>query len=113
MPGVRIVELETKVGELVPELTSSLSRVGHVIATGATAQEAIARAEAARDTVRIVTERRGGGRRPEDAGQRTEDRGRGGKAEIQKAENRNNTTDAPPRRPTVRRPWPDFCFWIC
>jgi biotin carboxylase len=70
MPGVRTVELGTKVGELVPELAFSLSRVGHIIATGATAEEAIARAEAARDTVRIVAERRQVG--TERRGRRTE-----------------------------------------
>ena len=58
MPGVRIVEMGLNVGELVPELTSSLSRVGHVIATGTTGEEAIVRAEAAIETVRIVTKSR-------------------------------------------------------
>lgn len=56
MPGVRAVEVDRSVGSLVPEMTSSLCRVGHVIAVGVTAQLAIARAEAARDAVQILTD---------------------------------------------------------
>ena len=55
MPGVRIVEARTQVGAVVPEITSSLSRVGHVIAEGATAEAAITAAERARDAITITT----------------------------------------------------------
>lgn len=44
-----------KPGDTVPPLTSSLTRAGHVIAEGRDAAEAVARAEAARDAVEIVT----------------------------------------------------------
>jgi len=56
MPGVKIVVVDVGPGDQVPELKSSLCRIGHVIAEGATAAEAIANAEAARDTIRIQTE---------------------------------------------------------
>ncbi|MGA2266274.1 MAG: ATP-grasp domain-containing protein [Phycisphaerae bacterium] len=56
MPGVRIVELTLKVGDEVKEITSGPARVGHVITEGKDAKEAIARAEAARDAVKIITE---------------------------------------------------------
>ena len=55
MVGVAIVEVYHEVGEVLPEVTSSLTRAGHVIAEGRDAQEAIARAEAARDMIQIVT----------------------------------------------------------
>jgi biotin carboxylase len=55
MPGVEILEVPVKPGDTVPPLTSSLTRVGHVIAEGRDAAEAVARAEAARDAVEIVT----------------------------------------------------------
>jgi biotin carboxylase len=55
LPGVKIVDVEVKPGDTVPEITSSLTRVGHVIAEGANAAEAIANAEAGRDAIRIVT----------------------------------------------------------
>ena len=45
------------VGEEVPPITSSLTRIGHVIAEGATAEEAIANAEAARNSIVIQTEK--------------------------------------------------------
>ena len=51
MPGVGVVAVDVGVGEEVPPITSSLTRVGHVIAEGATAEEAIANAEAARDAI--------------------------------------------------------------
>ncbi|MFA6133494.1 MAG: ATP-grasp domain-containing protein [Phycisphaerae bacterium] len=56
MPGVKIVDVEVAVGDTVPEITSSLTRVGHVIAEGDDAAEAIARAEAARDAIEIIVE---------------------------------------------------------
>jgi biotin carboxylase len=55
MPGVKIVVVDLKNGETVPELTSSLARVGHVIAEGHDAKESIRHAEAARDVIRIIT----------------------------------------------------------
>lgn len=55
MPGVAIVDLYVRPGDTVPPITSSLSRVGHVIAEGRDADEAVARAERARDAVRIAT----------------------------------------------------------
>ena len=57
MPGVKIVEVAVVPGDVVPEMNSSLARVGHVIAEGATAAEAVARAEAARDAIQIRTEK--------------------------------------------------------
>jgi biotin carboxylase len=56
MHGVKIVEVDVAVGDQVPPLTSSLTRVGHVIAEGITADEAVANAEAARDAITIRTE---------------------------------------------------------
>ena len=56
MPGVKIVDLGIHVGDIVREFTSSLSRVGHVITEGATADQAIANAEAARDAVTFELE---------------------------------------------------------
>ena len=47
LPGVRIIDIAISEGDTVPEFSSSLSRVGHVIAEGATPEEAIARAAAA------------------------------------------------------------------
>lgn len=56
MTGVKIVAVDVAVGDEVPPITSSLTRVGHVIAEGASADEAIAVAEAARDAIVIRTE---------------------------------------------------------
>jgi biotin carboxylase len=56
MPGVKIVELMLKPGDVVKEIISCAVRVGHVIAEGKDAKEAIARAEAARDAIKIITE---------------------------------------------------------
>jgi biotin carboxylase len=55
MPGVKIVEVYFEVGQVVGEVTSSLSRAGHVIAEGRSADEAVANAEAARDAIVIRT----------------------------------------------------------
>lgn len=56
MAGVRIVEVDVQVGDTVPEVKSSLTRVAHVIAEGAIADEAIENAEAGRAAIRIQTE---------------------------------------------------------
>jgi len=56
MDGVRIVDVTVRPGDIVPPITSSLTRVGHVIAEGPSADAAIARAEAACDRIRIVTD---------------------------------------------------------
>ena len=56
MPGVVSVELTLRPGDIMKEITIGPHRVGQVIAEGPTVQEAIARAEAARDAVRVVTE---------------------------------------------------------
>ncbi|MDY7011711.1 MAG: ATP-grasp domain-containing protein [Planctomycetota bacterium] len=56
MQGVKIIALGVEAGGEVPAITSSLTRVGHVIAEGATAEQAIANAEAARDAIIIHTE---------------------------------------------------------
>lgn len=56
MPGVEILDVDVAEGDPVPEMVSSLCRVGHVIAEGEDAREAIDRAEAARDAIRIDTE---------------------------------------------------------
>lgn len=55
LPGVKIVDVEVEVGGVVPEMKSSLLRVGHVIAEGDTAVQAVANAEAGRDAIHIVT----------------------------------------------------------
>ncbi len=55
MPGVKIVHVDVAVGGTVPELVSSLTRVGYVITEADTAGQAIARAEAARDAIKIAT----------------------------------------------------------
>lgn len=49
-------EIYNKPGDVIPELTSSLCRSGHVIVTGPTPQEAIALAEQIVHDVKIVTE---------------------------------------------------------
>jgi len=56
MPGVVGVEVRVGVGDAVCEITDCTRRVGEVIAEGPTVQEAIARAEAARNRIRVVTE---------------------------------------------------------
>ena len=53
---VKIIELFIKPGDVIQEIVSCGQRIGHVIAEGATAAEAIANAEAARDAIEIVTE---------------------------------------------------------
>lgn len=55
MPGVRVVNVSVKAGDIVPPITSSLSRVGHVIAEGRNVEEAVDNAEAARNAIRIET----------------------------------------------------------
>jgi len=55
MPGIKIVDVAVGLGEMVPEMNSSLARVGHVIAEGATVEEAIQAAECARDSIVITT----------------------------------------------------------
>jgi biotin carboxylase len=55
LPGIKIVEVAVGLGELVPEMNSSLARVGHVIAEGTSAEAAIEAAENARDTISIAT----------------------------------------------------------
>ena len=54
-PGVKILTLDVKVGDTVPPITSSLTRVGYVIAEGADTREAIDNAERARDLVTVPT----------------------------------------------------------
>jgi biotin carboxylase len=56
IPGVQIVEVSVAPGEVVPPITSSLARVGHVICEGATADAAVDAAERARDTIQIITD---------------------------------------------------------
>jgi len=56
MPGVCIVAVDVAAGGLVPEMKSSLTRVGHVIADGPTADEAVRNAASARDAIVIRTE---------------------------------------------------------
>lgn len=55
LPGVAALHVGVSPGSNVPPIDSSLARVGHVVAEGATVAEAIARAEAARDTIEILT----------------------------------------------------------
>ena len=54
MPGVTGVELYKSVGDEARPLRSSNDRIGHVIATGADADEAAARADAALAAVRVT-----------------------------------------------------------
>jgi biotin carboxylase len=56
MTGVKIVEVYFHVGQVVGEVTNSLTRAGHVIAEGDSAEQAVARAEAARDAIVIRTD---------------------------------------------------------
>jgi biotin carboxylase len=55
MPGVQDVNLTVASGDTVREIINCSRRVGEVVAVGATAAEAIARAEAARDSIHVVT----------------------------------------------------------
>ena len=54
-PNIAEVVLNVKVGDVVPEVKSHRDRVGWLIATGDTRQEAYDRAIKARDSVRIET----------------------------------------------------------
>jgi biotin carboxylase len=55
MPGVKIVDVYVVPGDHVGLVDSSLTRAGHVIAEGATAEEAVRNAERARDIILIET----------------------------------------------------------
>jgi len=55
LPGVRVAEVYVQAGGIVPPVTSSGCRSGHVIAEGPSAAEAIRNAEVARDTIQIQT----------------------------------------------------------
>jgi len=55
LPGVRSVSLHLEPGDTVRELRSSWDRAGSVSASGATAAEALARAEAAAHVIRVTT----------------------------------------------------------
>ncbi len=56
MPGVTDVQLYSRVGDEAVPLKSSNDRLGHVIAVGADADEAAARADAALEAIRITYE---------------------------------------------------------
>lgn len=56
MPGVTNVQLYSRVGDEAVPLKSSNDRLGHVIAVGADADEAAARADAALEAIRITYE---------------------------------------------------------
>jgi len=49
-------EIYHKVGDVIPEVKSSLDRSGHVIVTASTAKEAINLAESLIEQVKIITE---------------------------------------------------------
>ena len=53
--GVVLVELAARIGDRVGECTSSLSRLGHVVAEAPTAAEAVAIAELARNEIGLLT----------------------------------------------------------
>lgn len=53
--GIKMVRLDVGPGDFVPEITSSLARVGHVITEGHDAQAAILSAEAACALIHIAT----------------------------------------------------------
>ena len=56
MSGVQALDVEVDVGDTVVEVRSSGDRPGWVIAIGRGPREAVARAEAARDTIAVHTE---------------------------------------------------------
>lgn len=49
-------EIYHKVGDIIPEVKSSLDRSGHVIVTASTVKEAIAKAESLVEDVKLITE---------------------------------------------------------
>lgn len=55
IPGIEIVDVYVKQGDSVKEITSSLDRIGHVIARGKDATEAIMLAESTCDRIKIDT----------------------------------------------------------
>lgn len=55
-PGIFAIHLERKPGERIQEVHSSLDRIGYVIASGHTAQEAVSRCEGAVDSIEIEVE---------------------------------------------------------
>jgi biotin carboxylase len=55
LPGVQELGVDVKVGERVPPVRSSGDRPGWVIAIGQTPEEAVHRAEAARNTIQVIT----------------------------------------------------------
>ncbi len=55
LPGVEHVFLNVAEGSVVEPLTSNMGKPGHVIASGAARAEAVAAAERALDTIRVVT----------------------------------------------------------
>lgn len=55
IPGVKSVQLDVEEGGVVREMTSSLARIGHAMAEGGDAAEAIRNAEAAGDPLRVVS----------------------------------------------------------
>ena len=57
LDGIEEIELTVSAGTKIEPLQDSMERVGHVIATGATAREAIARCEEARDLVHFTMTR--------------------------------------------------------
>lgn len=58
LPGVVKVEVRAEVGMDVPEMRDTWTRLGFVVAVGATPEEAAKRAEAAREAVRITVTQR-------------------------------------------------------
>jgi len=55
IPGVEHIFLNMHEGDVVPPLSSNMGKPGHVIASGATRADAIASAERALETIRVVT----------------------------------------------------------
>lgn len=55
-PYIHESEIYVEKGDVIPEVTSSLSRSGHVIVTAENAKEAVAKADKIINTVHIITE---------------------------------------------------------
>ena len=59
IPGIQLVEIQCKVGQVLGELENGTCRIGYVIAQGETAEEAVEICERALKAIRIETECRG------------------------------------------------------
>lgn len=58
IPGIQLVEIQCEVGQILRELENGTSRIGYVVAQGATAEQAIEICEKALETICIKVESR-------------------------------------------------------